>query len=663
MFLLKRYDLHDIGQHNAGIAGLLTVTPIALQVIKALYDYQPDAAYPQELGFTKGDFFHVISREDDTDWYEACNPLIPTARGLVPVSYFEVIGKNERESVGSMPSRASTGGNDSGYSENGMHNRSDSGMTARAPNSAPLQRSTTSATRGPMVYGVMKYDFFAERPDELSILEGKEIILIAQSDPRWFVAKPIAELGGPGLVPTEYVGIYYMTSGKAVEPRNDEESLKDASRRAVQEAGIPRVEEWKRMTADYKDSSIELGRFTPASGAQGMQNGMERMSLSSQRRPNRANNDTAVSKVLTQSGPGSPLMTCKQVTQNGAYDYQQNGHRPTQPRDSTATLLAPIAASIPRYCFEHDKYWYIIECVLEDGRHWELARYYENFYDFQVALLKEFPEEAGGNNRERILPYMPGPVTVVTDAISNGRRESLNNYIKALLALPPRISKCYLVRQLFAPREGDYELDPRHVGEDYRLSGVSQQSSLSNTLSRTTSRRSSRSQTNGTTNGYSAQTAQVANGLPSQPRPSQPRAQASFANSQNSQSQTSLYRTPSTDVHRSPSISQQRQPNTAYANNANQSQSSFVLHNPTGAVTIKVFFESECFRIRIPATISYPQLRTKIVDRIQIQDEFRITYKNELTGKEDIEVRGDEDVGWVLDPRVNPKAILYVDFA
>ena len=276
--------------------------------------------------------------------------------------------------------------------------------------------------------------------------------------------------------------------------------------------------------------------------------------------------------------------------------------------------------------------------------------------------MKEFPNEAGGNAYDRILPYMPGPVTYVTDAISNGRRESLNNYIKSLLALPPHISKCYLVRQLFAPREGDYELDPRAVGEDYRLSGVSQQSAVSNALSRTTSRRSSRSQTNGASNGYGAPNAHVANGVSSQSRPTQPRAQASFANSQNSQSQTSLYRTPSTDTRRSPSTSQ-RQANSTYANNTNQSQSSFVLSNPTGALTIKVFFENDCFRIRIPVDVSFRQLQTKIVERIKIQDNFRISYKNELTGEEDLEVRGDEDVGWVLDQRVNPKAILYVDFA
>ncbi|KAL8987098.1 MAG: hypothetical protein Q9177_003663, partial [Variospora cf. flavescens] len=111
--------------------------------------------------------------------------------------------------------------------------------------------------------------------------------------------------------------------------------------------------------------------------------------------------------------------------------HQRNASKSTQSgynRQSQRILYAPVSASVPRYCFENDKYWYIIECQLEDGRHWELSRYYQNFYDFQIALLQEFPQEADSERGNRILPYMPGPVTYVTDAISNGRRESLDDY-------------------------------------------------------------------------------------------------------------------------------------------------------------------------------------------------------------------------------------------
>jgi hypothetical protein len=41
-----------------------------------------------------------------------------------------------------------------------------------------------------------------------------------------------------------------------------------------------------------------------------------------------------------------------------------------------------------------------------------------DFYDFQINLLHEFPVEAGKEDRERILPYMPGPLTHVDEQVT-----------------------------------------------------------------------------------------------------------------------------------------------------------------------------------------------------------------------------------------------------
>lgn len=167
----------------------------------------------------------------------------------------------------------------------------------------------------------------------------------------------------------------------------------------------------------------------------------------------------------------------------------------------TAQLLAPLQARIPRYCFAEDKYWFVIETMLEDGRHWELSRYYEDFYDFQIALLTEFPAEAGNTGtQKRTLPYMPGPVNYVTDAITEGRLHNLDAYVKNLLGQPAYISRCNLVKQFFAPREGDYEIDPNSTGEEYRLSQASQPSSTDSPANGD-SRQSSRNNLN--SNGYS----------------------------------------------------------------------------------------------------------------------------------------------------------------
>lgn len=121
---------------------------------------------------------------------------------------------------------------------------------------------------GAMVYGIVQYDFQAERPDELDARAGEAIIVIAQSNPEWFVAKPIGRLGGPGLIPVSFIELRDMQSGQAVVDPLE----------AVRRAGVPKVEEWKKMTAEYKNSSITLGKFD--SGVQSMTSGVDKMSMS-----------------------------------------------------------------------------------------------------------------------------------------------------------------------------------------------------------------------------------------------------------------------------------------------------------------------------------------------------------------------------------------------
>jgi bud emergence protein 1 len=102
-----------------------------------------------------------------------------------------------------------------------------------------------------MVYGVVQYDFHAERADELDAKAGEAIIVVAQSNPEWFVAKPIGRLGGPGLIPVSFIDIKDTATMQSVPDPLE----------AVRKAGVPRVEEWKKFAAEYKNSSISLGKF------------------------------------------------------------------------------------------------------------------------------------------------------------------------------------------------------------------------------------------------------------------------------------------------------------------------------------------------------------------------------------------------------------------
>ncbi|KAK2605811.1 bud emergence protein 1 [Conoideocrella luteorostrata] len=551
-------------QHHTSIGNKSAVAIIPpKKVIRALYDYEAQSS--QELSFSKGDFFHVIGRENDPDWYEACNPALPDARGLVPVAFFQALGRTERDSAqsdGGRPPTAKSPDHDSGYSENSPHP-----ITTAVPIN---HRSTKSTDIDNKIFAIVMYDFEAQRADELGATKGEQIIIIAQSTAEWFVAKPIARLGGPGLIPVSYVEIRSVKTREVVPNALE----------AVRKAGVPTVEEWKKMTASYQNSSIALGKFEAGPGAGGQQQaierGMDRMSLQAGRQS-------------TQNGSQQRAGT-NSISQSAQYSMNQ----------STPQLFAPVRAWIPRYCFAEDKYWFVIVAVLEGNRHWELSRYYEDFYDFQIALLTEFPQEAGnaGPDTKRTLPYMPGPVSYVTDAITEGRLHNLDAYVKNLLNQPDYISQCNLVKQFFAPREGDYEVDPNEAEEEYRLSQGSHGSAES------PGHTGSRTNLNGA--GYSSLSAT-------------PRQMSNPQQDLGSQSQTA------------PSL-----------------------------IKVKMYYNGDLIAIRVPSDVQYQQLCDKIRDRLKFTpgDQLQLFYKDEPTGNKP-NLMSDHDLDFALER--NDKLVLYVE--
>ncbi|KAM0563378.1 hypothetical protein ACHAPJ_001096 [Fusarium lateritium] len=568
-----------------------------LQVIRALYDYE--ARSSQELSFSRGDFFHVIGRENDQDWYEACNPALPDARGLVPVTFFQALGRTERDSAqsdgGQLPAPTKNPDHDSGYSESPAMQPAPAAMPPNAMPQGHQRNSKSIGKTGPMVYGIVMYDFAAERADELEAKAGEAIIVIAQSNPEWFVAKPIGRLGGPGLIPVSFVEIRDMASDKAISNPGD----------AIKRAGVPKVEEWKKMAAEYKNSSITLGKFEggPGQPGQGIEQGVERMSIQQQQHSRQP------SQNGTQPGHAQPRIS----------QQPQQNHHVQKP---AAPLHAPLQARIPRYCFAEDKYWFVIEAMLEDGRQWELSRYYEDFYDFQIALLTEFPAEAGNTGtQKRTLPYMPGPVNYVTDAITEGRLHNLDAYVKNMLNQPHYISRCNLVRQFFAPREGDYEIEGNENEDEYRLSQASQ---LSSTESPAGGSRQT-SQNNLSGGGYAGLSAAPAHPMGH----GQPEMQRQ-ASSLSQPSQTSL--------------STSMQPPA----------------QPASAMKIKMYFNGDLIAIRVPTDISFQALYDKICDRLKVPagEEIQLFYKDEPTGDKP-NMLSDNDLDYAL--QRNEKLLLYVE--
>ena len=243
---------------------------------------------------------------------------------------------------------------------------------------------------------------------------------------------------------------------------------------------------------------------------------------------------------------------------------------------------------------------------------------------------------------------MPGPVTYVTDAISNGRRQSLDEYVKKLVAMPPHISRSQLVRQLFAPREGDFEMDPNAMGEDYRLSSASQHSSPPQ-FSRTASRQSSHGN-NEPSNGY------VQHGMPTpQTRSNHQRNQSSATAMNNGATQAGPYRNP-TDLQ---PRGIDRQPSSL--TQASQSSGGAApTPSPAGAFKIKVDFQGDLIAIRVPNDISFQQLKQRLKDRLKVQEDIILQYQDEPS-KAFAEILSDYDLDVAI--QRNKKLTLSVGYA
>ncbi|KAK9468740.1 SAC3/GANP/Nin1/mts3/eIF-3 p25 family-domain-containing protein [Lipomyces arxii] len=587
---------HSISQKSP-----FTIIP-PKKVIKALYDY--NASSPGELSFNKGDFFHVIGNENDLNWYEACNPST-NMRGMVPVTYFQVLGRNERESLGSsIPTNTiiTSQKKNSGISESSSSPATHSPTNRRSSGVMSSASSTSSGkVKSQPLYGIVQYNFVAERPDELDAYEGDTVIVVAQSNHEWFVAKPIGRLGGPGLIPISYVEIRDMTTGKTIENMDD----------AIMKAGVPRVEEWKKRTAEYKASSIPLGKFD--------------------------DDDTIYSKFQSmsvtqqpQSQPDlfAPQQQQQQQQQQEQYSIAQSygsyspyGNRMSQRTSVTGYDPVVVSATVDKFAFDNGRYWYLLIAELEDGMFRTLCRFYEDFYDFQIRLLDEFPEEAGRTGRQRILPFIPGPVTFVNDSISSQRRVNLDEYVQKLIVLPQYISRSQLVRGLFAVRSGDIEShQPVLSLQQARIrdSRATANSGLSSTRSQRTdtgrgaydqsSSRLSRSMAQKLSldrlrSASSSQLARPVSGSTTTTSTSDVRA--SYVGSEV---------TRDVELERTESYQPTPQP------------------TAVGNIKVKVFHQDDLIAIRVPADISFAQLEQKLQDRLG-SSELVFYYMNEHTGQ------------------------------
>jgi bud emergence protein 1 len=305
--------------------------------------------------------------------------------------------------------------------------------------SLSTQFSPSSARRTQAFYAQVLHDFVAERPDELDAKAGDSISVVAQSNREWFVAKSIGRLGKPGLIPVSFVEVRDPATGA---PIPDVGALMD-------NGTLPRVEDWKKQMLSYKANSIALGVLDeltqpPATG------------------------------IATTNPPSANPAASAQASSTRTYeDQRQSPDRPQTPPILPDGLL--LSASVVSFHFEIDEYWFRLHALyqpfdpsgsseLPPALSLVLYRAYNDFFDYQTALLQTFPREAGREgNHPRIIPFMPGPADDVDDALTATRQAELDDYLHRLCRLNRTTARYilqhHLTREFLSLKPGDFEKD------------------------------------------------------------------------------------------------------------------------------------------------------------------------------------------------------------
>lgn len=318
---------------------------------------------------------------------------------------------------------------------------------------AGLRSPPPTGPRQRVFYAVVQHDFEAERTDELDARAGDHISVVAQSNLEWFVAKHINKLGRPGLIPVSFVAVHDPTTGTAMS----DETVKELMERG----DIPKVEEWKRLVIGYKETSISLGTLdenrSPTSPS--AYNPYAPMP------PAQSFASAPPQHPQPHDGVGAP------PTSSSTPQSEEPPESSNQPLDNGIILSAEVLS----WHYEVDEYWFRIHALFQpngDGDYLPpakqllLFRVYNDFYNLQHDLLRNFPVEGGqqtigDSEPSRILPYMPGPSQHVDDKVTQLRKDELDQYLQQLCSLweqgAEHILRHRLILDFFSPKAGDLE--------------------------------------------------------------------------------------------------------------------------------------------------------------------------------------------------------------
>ncbi len=555
-----------------------------------------------EISFKKGDFFHILSDKKvaNDGTIEIFDP-IHNRKGRAPANCFKIFEKTHRINDGTDRTSGSSGQFASSPVSTGKRISETSQNSHSPAGSAPREKPLAT------LFGVVLYDFHAERPDELSVSAGDIIFICAHHEYEWYIAKFLNKVGEVGLVPVSYVQLIDAVTRIP---------YKESPRLIIDNENLPTVDDWKALKNKHKASSRAVG-------AASLHN-VTGDYLPSSRRT--SNNTLSRNASQTDSVKGSSLT------------------RSPFKKNINQSLVLPVTANIESFSSTNNKFWFLVRVAMSDGSTRSLCRFYEDFFNFHQKLLSAWPHEGGKfdtkERKERILPFIPGPIIDVTESLCHRRMIDLSEYLVILLQLPDYISKSNLVISFFDLLEGDESSTPGTSAHNFAPVEPNRPAPNLKIINTDNNRHPQpKSQQYSQYPTYPQQQQQLQQQNSQQSFAEMPSQQSNDRKSQydsygaNRNSNPSKFNEPLGKTHSTSSLTQtlsqlNMQNTPPPSQNAASSK-----HSQGSKLKLKFYYNDDIFAVAVPSDISLVELKKVIVPKIDESDTPNVEVKLQLYSK------------------------------
>ncbi|KAJ2819168.1 bud emergence protein 1, partial [Coemansia furcata] len=331
------------------------------------------------------------------------------------------------------------------------------------------QHASSLDSAAPMLPSIVEpravalYDFDAANSNELTLREGDDVVVVAQSTDDWVIAKSIMRGGPPGLVPASYIQMRDHTSGAPI-----------TDLRAYLSHGNMRLRtatEWERKlqalrvsrsTASSASANSDVTTATvahidrtgsPVSSHDGDRSPTPRSSVGSTLpAPGMAFKKTRA-RALTSSSSTSSIADRSSFRQPSKSRQPSGGSSQLQTSENFPPLHIDEVASVsvPTFICKDGAYLFQISLQFRSGDERNLYRGYDDFIYCRNQLHDLFPKETSPLKLSRFSMHGSSMV-YLNDVIAERRRSDIDEYVNGLLGMPDEVINCAVVQRLFGSR-------------------------------------------------------------------------------------------------------------------------------------------------------------------------------------------------------------------